>query len=55
MSRRNCTPKSDIWMLTALENCWRIELAESEDDALAKLRSRSSSTTDSEGSRRVSQ
>jgi hypothetical protein len=42
-------------MFTALENCCRIELAESEDDALAKLRSRSISRTDSEGSKRVSQ
>ena len=28
ISRRNCTPNCDMRMFTALENCWRIELAD---------------------------
>jgi hypothetical protein len=42
-------------MFTGLENCWRMELAERAVDAREKLRSRSSSATQSEGAMRVSQ
>ncbi len=35
MSRRNAMPYCDILMLIADENCWRIELADSADEAHA--------------------
>ena len=35
MSRRNSMPNCDIRMLTGLENCCRIELADRADDAFA--------------------